>query len=258
MIEPRALRRAVEKAGRPIQRLFGRAKVWSKSGGSPLTEADLLANAILKRELLSLLPRAGWLSEESRDGKARLGREWTWIVDPLDGTKEFTRGIPELAVSVGLVRDGWSLGGAVFNPMTEEGAAVAPGRPLMFWGLRPRTSRATRLSEATGSVSRSELEDGTITPYLRLFKRTRTVGGAAYKLLRAAAGLEDVCLSVQHKNEWDVCGGTAILEAAGLVYDRLDGRALRFNRANTRITSGAAAGPKALVEQLVRRAAPGR
>lgn len=258
MIEPRALRRAVELAGRPIRRLFGRAKVWSKPGGSPLTEADLLANAVLKRELLRLLPQAGWLSEESRDGKGRLGREWTWIVDPLDGTKEFARGIPELAVSVGLVRGGQALGGAVYNPLTEEGAAVTPGRSLVFWGLHPRPSLASRLSQAAASVSRSEMEDGSIAAHLKLFKLARPIGGAAYKLLRAAAGLDDVCLSVQHKNEWDVCGGAAILAAAGRVYRRLDGRVLRFNRANTRITSGAAAGPDALVEELLRRTVPRR
>lgn len=256
MIEPRELRRAVEKAGLPIRRLFGRAKAWTKPGGSPLTEADLLSNVALKRELRRLLPRAGWLSEENRDGKARLAREWTWIVDPLDGTKEFARGIPELAVSVGLVRGGKAVGGAVYNPMTGEGAAVAPGRPLLFWGMRPRASRASRLTEAVASVSRSEIEDGTVAGYLKLFKRARPVGSAAYKLLRAAAGIEDVCLSVQHKNEWDVCGGVAILAAAGRVYRRLDGRALRFNRANTRIASGAAAGPEALVEEILRRADP--
>lgn len=255
MIEPRALRRAVEKAGVPIRRLFGRAKAWSKAGGSPLTEADLLANAVLKRELKRLLPRAGWLSEESRDGRARLGREWVWIVDPLDGTKEFARGIPELAVSIGLARAGRAVGGAVFNPMTGEGAVLAPGRPLLFWGLRPRPARASRLGQAAASVSRSELEDGSITPYLRLFKRARPIGGAAYKLLRAAAGLEDLCLSVQHKNEWDVCGGVAILEAAGRVYRRLDGRALRFNRASTRVTSGAVAGPEPLARELLDRLA---
>lgn len=253
MIEARALRRAVEKAGVPIRRLFGRTKAWSKPGGSPLTKADLLANAVLKRELARLLPRAGWLSEESRDGKARLTREWTWIVDPLDGTKEFARGVPELAVSIGLVRGGRAVGGAIYNPMTGEGGAVAPGGRLLFWGLRTRTRRAARLGDAVASVSRTELEDGSITPHLARFKRVRPIGGAAYKLLRAAAGLEDVCLSVQHKNEWDICGGVALLEAAGLVYRRLDGRTLRFNRANTRITSGAAAGPEDLVKLLVRR-----
>jgi myo-inositol-1(or 4)-monophosphatase len=253
LISANDLRRAVEKAGMPIRRLYGRAKAWSKAGGSPLTEADLRSNAVLKRELLRLQPRAGWLSEEGRDGKARLSREWVWIVDPLDGTKEFVRGVPEVAVSVGLVRRGRVVAGAVYNPLSGEGGAVAPnGRPI-FWGLIPRRGRAPGLRQAVVSVSRTEVEDGSVGPYLGLFRKARPVGGAAYKLLRAAAGIEDLCLSVQPKNEWDICGGVALLEAAGLAYRRLDGRPLKFNRAGTRVRSGAAAGPESLINALMRR-----
>ncbi len=243
------LRAALEAAGAAALGHFGAAAVTRKADGSPLTQADLASQEVLRRDLLALLPGAGWLSEETPDDDARLSREFVWVLDPLDGTKEFARGIPQFAVSVGLVRDGVPVGGGVLNPSAGEGGA-AMGGAVSFWGFPPAPAPARTLAAARASVSRTEVEDGSIAPFLSA-ARCEPVGSVAYKLLRAAAGADDLTFSVQPKSEWDVCGGVALLEAAGKVYRRFDGAPNRFNRPDTRIRCGAAAGDPVLVARML-------
>jgi myo-inositol-1(or 4)-monophosphatase len=171
-----------------------------------------------------------------------------WVVDPIDGTNEFVRGTPEFAISVGLVHQGSVVLGCVVNPASGEGGVGQVGGGVEFWGGLKQRPSETRLSAASASVSRTETNDGTVLPYLGLVGTPLIVGSVAYKLLRTAAGHDDMTFSVQHKSEWDICGGVALLEAAGKVYRRLDGEPLRFNQGSTRVTSGAVAGESVLVE----------
>lgn len=250
-VEASQLKRVVLEASAIANRYWGiRLTVNHKADGSVITEADTEVNDFLHGALMRLLPGSGWLSEETRDDRNRLANEWVWVVDPLDGTNEFVRGTPEFAISVGLVHLGSAVLGCVVNPASGEGGVGRLGRGTEFWGgLEPRDS-AKSLSEARASVSRTETNDGTVVPYLGLVGTTITVGSVAYKLLRTAAGHNDLTFSVQHKSEWDVCGGAALLEAAGKVYQRLDGEPLRFNQSDTRIRSGALAGDRGLVDRL--------
>ncbi|UPT76026.1 MAG: hypothetical protein M0D55_02000 [Elusimicrobiota bacterium] len=120
-------------------------------------------------------------------------------------------------------------------------------------GLSEAPAPAKSLSEARASVSRTETADGSLKDLLPALglASCEPVGGVSYKLLRAAAGLEHLTFAVQPRSEWDVCGGAALLAAAGKVYRRLDGRAVRFNNADTRVRSGAAGGEPALVARLI-------
>ena len=104
-----------------------------KEHGDPVTEADTAIDAVLER----LLPRPGegWLSEETADSRDRLNRERVWIVDPLDGTKEFVAGIPEWSVSVGLVEGGRPVAGGVLIPGRSLTERVSPS---------PRTTARSR------------------------------------------------------------------------------------------------------------------
>jgi myo-inositol-1(or 4)-monophosphatase len=222
-----------------------------KKDGSPVTAVDSAVNAFLKRELQSLLPGSGWLSEETADGDVRLGRDFVWIVDPIDGTKELVSGIPEIAVSIGLVSSGIVVAAAVVNPMTgERGTWVTGGEPL-FEGLIAQPTPSS-LAEAGAIVSRTESEAGDLTDLQGLVGSTRSVGSVAYKLLRVAGGADALTYSVLPKNEWDVCGGVGLLEAAGRAYLRLDGDPVVFNQPDPRILSGAVAGPRPLALALRR------
>lgn len=247
-----SLRRILLQAGQIATQLHDQGMaIARKADGTQVTDADIQVDALLRRELTQLVPEAGWLSEESEADPSRLAREWVWILDPLDGTKEFMRGIPEFAVSVALVRDGEPVLGGILNPATGEGGVGGAGGPVTFWGIAEAEGAPRTLDGAMACVSRSEIEDGSIAPFLGLVGKTRPVGSVAYKLLRVAAGLEDLTFSVQPKSEWDICGGVVLLHATGKTYRRLDGEPVVFNQPATRIQSGAVAGSAALVDAFV-------
>lgn len=247
-----ALREIVEAAGAFVRLAFDDPHdVVRKADGSPVTEVDREVDAILKRDLAALLPGAGWLSEETADDPVRLSRNLVWIVDPIDGTKEMIARRPELAVSVGLVRDGRPVAAAVSNPVTGETGTWVEGAPPVYEGLAPRAAPAT-LTAAEAVLSRTETAERDFDGLLDLVGSVRHVGSIAYKLLRVAAGADAITFSVLGKSEWDVCGGVALLEASGRSYLRLDGAPNLFNRADPRIRSGAVAGPAELAEPLRR------
>ena len=115
------LREAVAIAGSAINDIAAHGfETRDKGGNDPVTTADLEADRILRDHLLGNFPADGWLSEETRDDPVRLSKPRVWIVDPIDGTREFVQGTPEFAVSVALVEDGVPVVAAVLNPATGE------------------------------------------------------------------------------------------------------------------------------------------
>jgi myo-inositol-1(or 4)-monophosphatase len=225
--------------------------VTSKDDGSPVTAVDAAVNAFLHRELTALVPGSAWLSEETADDRSRLGSDFVWIVDPIDGTKQLVSGIPEIAVSIGLVASGGVVAAAVVNPMTGERGTWVVGGPPVFAGLDARPV-PTSLGEVSAIVSRTETDQGDLDGLRALVGSTRPVGSVAYKLLRVASGADALTYSVLPKNEWDVCGGVGLLEAVGRVYLRLDGEPVVVNQPEARILSGAVAGPRPLAEAMRR------
>jgi len=222
-----------------------------KVDGTPVTAVDAAVDAFLKRALTELLPNSGWLSEETADDDERLGRDFVWIVDPIDGTKQLLSKIPEIAVSIGLVSSGSVVAAAVVNPMTRESGTWIAGGPPVFRGLTARPAPSS-LAEVDAIVSRTESEAGDLAGLQKLVGSTTAVGSVAYKLLRVAAGADALTYSVLPKNEWDVCGGVGLLEAAGRAYLRLDGNPVVFNQPDPQILSGTVAGPRQLAESLRR------
>lgn len=240
-------------AGQIVRRwYFDRSQVTLKGDGSPLTLADTETNDFLRYELTKLLPSSKWLSEESADDLSRLDADWVWVVDPMDGTKEFVKQIPELAVSVGLVWRQRVLLGGVANPIAEEGGIGIVGGPNNFWGLTPTREPARELGQAVVILSRTEVQKGDVLECVKILGEAKPVGSVAYKLLRVAAGMEDLTLSIQPKSEWDICGGVALLQSTGKVYRRLDGVESIFNQRDIRITAGALAGPEPLVGEYLK------
>jgi myo-inositol-1(or 4)-monophosphatase len=230
----------------------GPLDVARKADDSPVTAVDREVNALLEHELMALLPGSAWLSEESPDDPARLDAAYVWIVDPIDGTKQLVRGVPEVAISIGLVASEAVVAAAIVNPMTGERGAWVHGAPPVFHGFTRRAAPPS-LETATAIVSRSETEDGELSGTERLVGATRAVGSVAYKLLRVAAGADTLTYSIRPKSEWDVCAGAGLVQAAGLTYLRLDGAPVRFNQADTRILSGTVAGPEPLASALRQR-----
>lgn len=199
-----------------------------KTNGDPVTAADSAADRLL-RELL-LQEGEGWLSEETRDDLSRLKAGRTWIVDPLDGTREFIAGIPEWCVSVGLVECEQVVAGGISNPATGEMFVGSIESGLQTSGIVPDVATSAP-SNATGVVlaSRTEVLRGqwqSAPPEIAI----RPMGSVAYKLARVAAGLAAATWTLVPKNEWDIAGGVALVLAGGGTVRSLEGEVPRFNQ----------------------------
>jgi myo-inositol-1(or 4)-monophosphatase len=211
-----------------------------KAGGDPLTKADLAVNEILAGILPQ--PGEGWLSEETVDGAARLECDRVWVVDPIDGTREFIQGIPEWCISVGLVEDGHAVAGGILNPATDELILGAADYGVTLNGY-PVTARATSdLRGALVLASRSEVKRGEWNPFFKEPISIRNVGSVAYKLGLVAAGLADGTWTLVPKHEWDVAAGAALVLAAGGAVMNPDGRPVVFNQVNPKLEGFIAVG----------------
>ena len=135
-------------------------KVGSKGHDNPVTEADLEADSAIKKLLRDPFPAYGWLSEETADNDDRLKCRRVWIVDPLDGTKEFINGIPEFAVAIALIEDGVPILGVTYNPIKREMYWSARGVGCHLNTRRVRVTRTRTLKRATVLASRSETARG--------------------------------------------------------------------------------------------------
>ncbi|HSG15430.1 MAG TPA: 3'(2'),5'-bisphosphate nucleotidase CysQ [Anaerolineae bacterium] len=203
--------------------------VADKAPDNPVTDADLAADKLLRERLGALLPEAGWLSEETADSADRLDRKLVWVVDPLDGTKEFVMGIPEFSVSVALVEDGLPVLAVIFNPPTGEIYYANKGEGAHLNGNPVTVSQRSELAGAQVDASRSERKRGEFAPFEEIVN-LRTMGSIAYKMARVAAGQADASWSRGPKSEWDICAGALLVEEAGGRCVDLDGQPFRFNK----------------------------
>ncbi len=201
-------------AGTKVLKSFTPGKIQStlKDGGDPVTEADLLLDKILKKELLR--NDEGWLSEETRDDLSRLDKAYVWIVDPLDGTREFIQGIPEWCMSIAYVVNGQPQAAGICNPATDETFLGTRASGVTLNGKPVHVTDKKDLQTATVLASRSEVKRGEWERFEDVFE-VIPMGSVAYKLARVAAGLDDVTFTLVPKNEWDVAAGCLLVEAAG-------------------------------------------
>jgi myo-inositol-1(or 4)-monophosphatase len=220
-----------------------------KAGGDPVTEADLAINAVLMDVLPD--PGDGWLSEETADSAERLGRDRVWIVDPLDGTREFIAGIPEWCISVGLVEEGRPVAGGVYSPATDQIIVGAVGQGVTRNGVPVAVSRTTDIRGALVLASRSETRRGEWMRFYSTAISIRNVGSIAYKLGLVAAGLADATWTLVPKHEWDVAAGAALVLAAGGLVFGIDGQPIRFNRPDPLLPGFVATAPG--IDDQVRR-----
>lgn len=224
------IRQALEAAVELVRRL-GRGPVvaqFKPGKREPVTLLDQRINEVLCERL----PRSGegWLSEESRDDFERLEKSRVWVVDPLDGTREFIQGIPEWCISIGLVEDGQAVAGGVCNPSTRETFLGAIGLGVTLNGQPACVRPCPNPQQALVLASRSELARGEWPGWMQSRCLLQPCGSVAYKLARVAAGLADATWTYAPKHEWDVAGGAALVAAAGGVVWTLDGHAPSFNR----------------------------
>lgn len=210
-----------------------------KDGDDPVTAADLAVNAVL----LDALPREGegWLSEETADDAGRLACERVWVVDPVDGTREFIQGIPEWCVSIGLVVGGKPVAGGILSPTAGHRMVGSVDDGVTLDGHRTTTTGCDALEGALVLASRSEVKRGEWEPFFSTPISVRNMGSVAYKLACVGAGLADATWTLVPKHEWDVAAGAALVVAGGGAVFGPDGEEILFNQANPKLPGFVAA-----------------
>ena len=196
--------------------------------GDPVTAADHAADVVLR----DILPQAGegWLSEESVDDPARLTCARVWVVDPIDGTREFIEGIPEWCISIGLLEDRVPVAGGIYNPATRELVLGSIETGVTYNGEPARVTEPTEGAPVTVLASRSEIKRGEWDGLAASGLRLQPCGSVAYKLALVAAGRADATWTVVPKSEWDVAAGCALVRAAGGLVTLADGADPGFNK----------------------------
>lgn len=229
------------------QFIHQKLKVQYKNGWDPVTEADREVNTVLKEMLIA--DDEGWLSEETTDDLQRLEKSLVWIVDPIDGTREFIEGIPEWAISVALVADGKPIAGGICNPASDETVIGSLATGVVYNSKPAAISDKQTLAGAVILGSRSEAKRGEWDRFNNAIFKVRHVGSVAYKLGLVAAGIGDATWTLVPKHEWDVAAGVALILSAGGFVRGLAQESLTFNNANPKLT-GLIAGPLSLKAEI--------
>ncbi len=244
---------AREAAGILREHYAREIKSWEKSADNPVTAADLASDRAIARQLRAAFPGDALLSEETVADPARTQNPRAWIVDPMDGTKEFIQRIPEFGVSIALCERGEPVVGVISNPVQDVTLWATRGGGCFRDGARVEVSRCAELSAAVVIASRTEISRNQFDPYAGWFKEIRPVGSIAWKLACIASGDGDLNISVAPKNEWDVCAGDLLVREAGGAYLAFDGTPRRYNQPDPLIGAGMAAGRRELLERFFAR-----
>jgi myo-inositol-1(or 4)-monophosphatase len=204
------------------------AVVRSKHGGSPVTEADLAADALLKRRLSEAFPDAGWLSEETADNAERLERRALLVVDPIDGTRAFVAGDPRWAVSAALVVEGRPVAGVVHAPALGETYAAARGAGATLNGAAITASHAIDPLHLNAAGPRPILQAmaAKLGATVDIVPR---VPSLACRLCMVARGTIDFAVAAEHSHDWDVAAADLLLEEAGALLTDGSGERILYN-----------------------------
>lgn len=226
-------RRAAEEAGKILQmglRQLDQIQIEEKGRGDLVSVVDRRAEEVIKNILLDKYPQHDFLGEESGETRARAEEsEFCWVIDPLDGTTNFLHGLPQFAVSIGLVKRGKPELGIVYNPATEEWFTAARGEGAQLNGRKLRVSALRdggRAIVATGFPFRyPELmprQYAILQSVLTEIADVRRLGSASLDLCFVAANRVDGFFEMGLK-PWDICAGILIAQEAGAIVTDLDG-----------------------------------
>lgn len=255
VIDRERLETIVREAGRiALERWPGNGhelQVWEKAPGNPVCEADLLVDRYLRRELTQLLPAAGWLSEETTDAPDRLAGGLIWLVDPIDGTRDFIHGREGWAVSVALICAGRPLFGLLCAPARGEFWHAEAGQGA--WRNGRRLVASNRRELAGARVPADALAE--VDADLRLVHKPNSI---ALRIAMVAADEADLLATLRWGWEWDIGAAALIAREAGAAVTDAFGQALSYNKRDPRAFGVLATSPaihEAAVTRLADRAA---
>jgi myo-inositol-1(or 4)-monophosphatase len=224
------LRSAALEAAELTLRFFRKdPRAWTKAGNSPVSEADMAVDTLLKERLLAARSDYGWLSEETEDDLARLGRRRAFVVDPIDGTREFLAGRPGWGVSLAVVEAGRTRAGVFAAPALREVYSAALGggafRNDERLALAARSSLAgLRLAGAKGAL-RGLAETAGVSA-----AAIEQVGSLSYRVASIAGGRFDLAFAHAGAQDWDLAAADLLVHEAGGLVISLEGESLRYNQ----------------------------
>jgi myo-inositol-1(or 4)-monophosphatase len=224
---------SVREAGALALSMFGTPiKNWIKGASSPVSEADIAVDKLLRERLSDTEPGVGWLSEESVDDPARLAARFVWIVDPIDGTRAYIAGLPEWVVSAALVDNGRPVVACLFAPVSDEffsavasngatrnGAAITVSPGEAFGG--------TRIAGPKNFLEKLPAFDPPATVVPR-------IPSLALRLARVAQGTIDAAIAGGNSHDWDLAAADLLVHEAGGALTTLTGEPLTYNRPEPR------------------------
>jgi myo-inositol-1(or 4)-monophosphatase len=223
---------------------------WEKKPGELVCDIDLEVDAFLRERLRALDPEAGWLSEETVDDSDRYERRRVWVVDPIDGTRDYLRRRPGWSVSIALVEDRLPVVGVLSAPQRGELWTAARGRGAWRNGRRLTASGRTVLAGARVPAEQLPAADAD----LAMVPKPNSI---ALRIALVAAGEADLVATLKWGFEWDVAAAALIAEEAGAIITGALGQPLAFNTADGKAFGILAAAPAihaAAAERLRERA----
>ncbi len=245
-IDIEKLKRIARLAGDEILEVYGSEfAVDEKEDQSPLTEADRRANAVILEELEKVYPGVPFVSEETKALPYMERKQWPylWMIDPLDGTKEFVKRNGEFTVNIALIHDGVPVAGVVYQPTEQKMYSAVKGRGAFVQNgedeARPLTGGGSYRDSAVNPVkvvaSRSHLSEAVTDFVKKLEEQGRKVeflsAGSSLKLCMVAEGLAHVYPRLAPTMEWDTAAAHAVVAEAGKkVLGFETGESLRYNK----------------------------
>ena len=224
------LAEAVREAGALALSLFKTPlKNWTKGEAlSPVSDADIAVDVLLRERLAGDGATIAWLSEESIDDPARLDARYVWIVDPIDGTRAYIAGLPDWAVSAALVDNGRPIAACLCAPVSDEFFMAVTGQGATRNGAAITVAPGAELAQARIAAPRRLLERlQSIAPPFAVMPRTHSL---ALRLARVAEGTFDAGIAGGNSHDWDLAAADLLVHEAGGALTSFEGVAVTYNR----------------------------
>ena len=204
-------------------------KNWTKGpAASPVCEADIAVDKLLRERLTSASDGIAWLSEESVDDPIRLAARYVWIVDPIDGTRAYIGGMPDWAVSAALIADGRPVAACLYAPVSDEFFVARADAGATLNGAPIVTTQGKELADARVAGPRSLLERlAAVAPPFTVMPRARSL---ALRLARVAQGTCDIAFAGGNSHDWDLAAADLLVHEAGGALTPVEGGTVTYNR----------------------------
>ncbi len=201
---------------------------WTKGGSSPVCEADIAVDRLLRERLTAAATGFGWLSEESADDPARLEARHVWIVDPIDGTRAYIADLPDWAVSAALVENGRPIAACLYAPAMAQFFTAVAGQGVTLNGVPIAATPGTELAQARIAGPKNFLDRfAAITPPFTTMPRLRSL---ALRLARVAQGDFDAAIVGGNSHDWDLAAADLLVHEAGGALTPFGGGPVTYNR----------------------------